>query len=151
MPSGIDTLQIDCKLLKLFSICLKGFFCLRGLHVRYIRRCVCRHHHWGFLIYENLPPPHPTPWLHLFSGFTMSIQQKTHQIGCLLSSLRLKTDDSKYNYKHFLLLLRPFLRASANPISSSGHDDVNTYRWKGGDGKIERLWWLIRQAMVESS
>lgn len=35
MPVGIDTFQIDCKLLKLFSICLKGFFSLCGLHVRY--------------------------------------------------------------------------------------------------------------------
>lgn len=117
-----------------------------GLHVLCcVVPCVCRHHRWGFLMYEICLCrcfSSPTLLLHLFGGFTMSISPSKWDI-CFHQTPKPKTDDSKYNYIHFLLLFRPIsLLCSvlwSNIIIS--HDDLNTSA-EGGKSP----WKLIRQA-----
>lgn len=106
--------------------------------------------------FASLPPHIRAPPFRWFYDVN-SAENPSNRLFALLPEM--KTDDSKYNYIHFLLLLRPFSRAPANPISSSGHDDVNTYRQKKRgdekkiprdfDGLLDRRWWRV--ARVEKT
>jgi hypothetical protein len=106
---------------------------------RIIRSCLSAsyHHFEVFLMYEIcLHFIYPLLFrLHLFRWFYDVNSAKTHQIGYLLSPNILfspKTDDSKYNYIHFLLLFSPFSLHILLPFLS--------YRMDGHDDRIRRGW-----------
>lgn len=129
MPGGIDTLEIDCKLLKLFSICLKGFLFSFGLHVvlyngmclsvsslRFSNRYMYEVSEW------NLRLPFPPSFNSTYSVVLWCQFSTVNPSNSLFDQQtpKHKADDSKYNYIHFLLLfIRTFSLYCCDPITSS--------------------------------
>lgn len=132
---GIDTFQIDCKLLKLFSIYLKGFrsldytsCCLADrraamyadMLLNISLRCLRRYRQLRFshTTISPLLTHHPPKAASYERWFYDVNSAETHQRGYLIKqSPKHRSDDSKYNYIHFLLLFSSFsLRCAMTEI-----------------------------------
>lgn len=121
---GIDTFQIDCKLQELFSIYLKGFHSLdytsccladrrAAMYADMLNispRCVWRYRQLRFSIQQFHLCLLITPKAAQFERWFYDVNSvETHQRGYLIKqSPKHRSDDSKYNYIHFLLLFSSF-------------------------------------------
>lgn len=142
-------LTVNCW--SFFSIYLKGFYVFfpprQGLHAR-VSDCLVSSFEGFSLMYEFAFTSSTLSQyrLHLFRWFYDVNSAKTHQIGYLLSpnilSLLPKTDDSKYNYIHFLLLFSPFSLHISCHFSGIGWTATMIEYVEGGLEKSS--WWHIR-------